>query len=824
VTPERLDFRKKAEASMETTTIKPRGILSGDLNFKEEKISLSLKSISNLIGINALSPRKPLKFGEGPITIVYGQNGSGKSGYVRLLKHACGAKNPGKLLSNVFAGTSTKQGCTFTIANDSTTKDIEWNPMLGVHDELRAVELYDSECANLYVNDENEVAYEPWILSLFSQLTEVCDQVGQALKEESSKLMSKKPKLPDSYVTTEAGAWFSKMNSTTKEVDVEVKCEWSFELENEILVLKKRLSEANPADKAKKLRKTKTSAENFSKDLEDIKDNLKSVKCDSYLLAKADALAKRRVVDEDVKKVFEGAPLTGVGCDTWKILWESARGYSENIAYLGKSFPNIDEDTNCVLCQQPLGEEAKSRFKSFEEYVKGDIEIQAISAEQNIKKLTETIGNVPTGEQLNLLMDLAGFLDEKERAKIIYFCDAIEKRKNTLINAKEKVEIFPFTSEEGLTFISEWIASVEQQASTYEEDAKGENRDELLKKVNELEAQKWLFQQKKSVEDEIQRLKLIHKYKEVQSLTNTSQLSNKKSALSNELITNEYIKRFVEELNALGGSRIKVGMNKTKTSKGHVYHQIKLKDSPTNEHTADVLSEGEFRIVSLAAFLADVEGRPNNTPFIFDDPISSLDQDFEEATVKRLVKLCGTRQVIVFTHRLSMLALLEEELKKAEFEYEVICLRHENWGVGEPGDTPIFAKKPDKALNSLLNERLAKARKAFEAEGTEAYELIAKGICSDFRILIERLLETELLADVVQRFRRAINTMGKINKLATINIEDCQLFDNFMTKYSKYEHSQSNETPVTLPKPNELHGDIIQIQTWIEDFRKRGVS
>ena len=77
----------------------------------------------------------------------------------------------------------------------------------------------------------------------------------------------------------------------------------------------------------------------------------------------------------------------------------------------------------------------------------------------------------------------------------------------------------------------------------------------------------------------------------------------------------------------------------------------------------------------LQFFLADVQGRPNNTPFIFDDPISSLDQDFEEATVNRLIKLCETRQVIVFTHRLSMLALLEEAIKKAGLEYNVINLR-----------------------------------------------------------------------------------------------------------------------------------------------------
>jgi len=52
--------------------------------------TLYLCSISDVEGVNALAPRKPLEFGKGNITIVYGNNGSGKSGYVRLLKHVCG--------------------------------------------------------------------------------------------------------------------------------------------------------------------------------------------------------------------------------------------------------------------------------------------------------------------------------------------------------------------------------------------------------------------------------------------------------------------------------------------------------------------------------------------------------------------------------------------------------------------------------------------------------------------------------------------------------------------------------------------------------------
>lgn len=57
--------------------------------------SLRLCSISDVEGVNALAPKKPLEFGKGNITIVYGNNGSGKSGYVRLLKHVCGARETG---------------------------------------------------------------------------------------------------------------------------------------------------------------------------------------------------------------------------------------------------------------------------------------------------------------------------------------------------------------------------------------------------------------------------------------------------------------------------------------------------------------------------------------------------------------------------------------------------------------------------------------------------------------------------------------------------------------------------------------------------------
>ena len=50
---------------------------------------IKLTSLSDLVNINALAERQTLTFAPNGMTVIYGDNGSGKSGYVRVLKHAC---------------------------------------------------------------------------------------------------------------------------------------------------------------------------------------------------------------------------------------------------------------------------------------------------------------------------------------------------------------------------------------------------------------------------------------------------------------------------------------------------------------------------------------------------------------------------------------------------------------------------------------------------------------------------------------------------------------------------------------------------------------
>jgi hypothetical protein len=79
------------------------------------------------------------------------------------------------------------------------------------------------------------------------------------------------------------------------------------------------------------------------------------------------------------------------------------------------------------------------------------------------------------------------------------------------------------------------------------------------------------------------------------------------------------------------------------------------------------------------------------------------------------------------------------------------------------------------------------------------------------------------LSDVIQRHRRDVNTTGKIKGLLKIKESDCGMIDDLMGRYSCYEHSQTSETPVDVPSPNELKNDIKALLIWHDEFKGRKI-
>src|ERR1700730_2674861 len=62
--------------------------------------SITLESISDIVGVNQLAPQQMLVFETGGLTVIYGPNGAGKSGYGRILKRACRSRKAGEIMAD----------------------------------------------------------------------------------------------------------------------------------------------------------------------------------------------------------------------------------------------------------------------------------------------------------------------------------------------------------------------------------------------------------------------------------------------------------------------------------------------------------------------------------------------------------------------------------------------------------------------------------------------------------------------------------------------------------------------------------------------------
>ena len=792
------------------------GIPTGSLGAQDATMPLRLESISDVQGINALSPTKPLAFGNTPLCIVYGRNGAGKSGYVRLLKHVCGARRHGDLLGNIFEAAPQPQSANLTYSDQTHTRTTSWTgqPL----PELRAVDIYDTACGLVYVNEENEVAFEPWLLRLFTKLTTTCELLNRRLETQLQAQVSTKPVFPAECANTQPATWYAALSANTRAAEADCQTAWQAEHEAKLSAINRRLAETNPAAKATTLRRQRALATEFATDLRRQYDGLSAQKCADYLQAKADAKSKRLAADQDAKKVFEKAPLAGIGTESWRLLWEAARKYSTEYAYPEVPFPSLADGSRCVLCQRDLDAESRERFQAFEAFVKGELQRQALQSEQALQALQTAIPEITETDVLRMKMDAAGIAEVADRGMIEGFLTELAKRRQTCLTARAAGNISPLPITGVLTRLDQLATELEKQAVSCDEDAKGQNRPQLETKARELRARKWLNQQRQAIDSEIARLVAVQKLQAAIDLTKTLALSRRKSILADELITSAYVNRFKTELAVLKAQRLLVDLKKTRAEVGRVYHQIKLRNTMRNVKTSDILSEGEFRIVSLAAFLADTEGRGAKTSFIFDDPISSLDQVYEEAAAQRLVDLSQHRQVIVFTHRLSLLGLLKKYSDKARVATTIVCLSRIR--TGDIADLPITLMKTKQAANRLLNERIKAAKTAFLATDEE-YEKEAKGLCRDIRILLEQVVESDLLCGIVRRYNPEVQTKGKIKHLAKITHDDCNFVDEMMTAYSRYEHSQPEEAPVELPKPDEIENDLKAIAAFIETVQNR---
>lgn len=125
------------------------------------------------------------------MNIIYGENGSGKSGYARILKKACNARDTKeRILPNVFTtGVFTPANAKFKISvNGGIDEDIDWTDGSENNTKLSNICVFDSKCARVIVDENNEVTYLPYGAHVFQALVELLRKIKIKLETEKPKI------------------------------------------------------------------------------------------------------------------------------------------------------------------------------------------------------------------------------------------------------------------------------------------------------------------------------------------------------------------------------------------------------------------------------------------------------------------------------------------------------------------------------------------------------------------------------------------------------------------------------------------------------------
>lgn len=790
--------------------------------------TIVLKKISDVINVNAIASIFPLEFAPKNLNVIYGGNGSGKSGYVRILKKVCSCRDASfKILRNVFSPeASGEQSAIITYERQGVEFDFKWNADVNeLCPELKYVHIFDSRVADIFITRENDLEYIPMGLDVFRSLGDLCGQVKEKIENEIITMPSLLPKINNNLLTTKGANWLSNLSFATQIKEIEDWSTFTEEDKEKLRKSKNRISE-DPIKKTGELKAKAARYELIVKVIETCeKVNDEQIK--EALKIRKNFEAARYAYNLASKEAFannDKYPLQGVGSEAWQILWESARKYSELVAYPGIKFPEGKEIELCVLCQQVLSEKAKGLFIEFENFVKQDIASNygAKAAELDIKtseyeKLVINIdANIPILEEIKLEdSDLASEIQD--------FLNSSNTRRDEIISGlKGGVwKKFSAFSSSPSAKLKGKIEQIRKESELVKKVSNPEEINRLKHEVEEFEAKKWISENKDAILLDVDRLKKMHLLNEAKRSTNPRGITE----ISNELVE-KYVgeglrKTFEDTINDLFPRKFRVGLD-TRGDHATTYHSIKL--TSLNEEdvsVADVVSEGEYRTIALAAFLTELLINPNHASIVFDDPVSSLDHEFRKNVAKVLAKIATNRQVIVFTHDVYFLMALVEAAKTFEVERKMCQLVCDDRGVGIcDQDIPFHAKNVNDRIKELT-KIVEKAKQVYKMDGLNAYLPYAHSLWDKFRITLERTVEEVYINDVVARYKWNVTTKGKIGRLGKITPEDCNFIDEMMDKYSTPLHDPGAETPPSPPIPEDIARDVAALNEKIKNIRNR---
>lgn len=779
---------------------------------------VSLHSLKEVTNVNALAAGQTLKFKAAGLTVIFGGNGSGKSGYSRILKQACRARSEEQILHNVFRDVPSSPASGTIVYTDAGQQlSYGWTDGGRSPDALSKITVFDSKCAAVQVDQKNAPAYLPLPLSLLHGLAEACKKLRVELQSERDSLSKLIPPTLRNAKTKPGTAVSGLLASLSGRTSPGAARSLSVLTPDEVNQLAAyRAAKTDPELTKRRLQNLLRRLGGVTSRLEAASAAFSEEHLERFRIAREDASAKAAAAKAASAEAFSKEPLTGMDSDAWRALWDAARTYSETEAYPGIPFPNTEVEARCLLCQRELDGPSSKRLLSFEEFVKNKARTASDEAQQLLDDLRGELENSLPAKS-DRLEDIAFLRDEVEDVHLANlltrsYADFSTRRRRAMAGTGSNRQSLPSL----LPKLHRLAADFSKQLQHLAEVSRSEESLELQDQLAELEDRVWLGTVLDDVLKEIKRQELLESFEAAIADTRTGRITRKSSEVADALVKARWCSRFKDELRKLGVDHLAVDLRRDAGDSGTARFSIVLNQTSGNISPKLVLSEGEYRCIALAGCLSELSTTEDRSGIIFDDPISSLDHDHRDQVAKRLVEEAIQRQVIVFTHDIPFLFMLDRASRAANVAplYQTISSVLERKTAGFCSAQLPFHYQPVRDAVGGLKTYFEQTRNLHMAGRVEEWNKCVDTISMRLRKCWEAAV-AEILSPVVERFHQKVDTARLIAVTALTEADVLKMREAYR-RCSELHHDGGPALMRPLADPDSIAAEIDALDDWLE--------
>ena len=774
-----------------------------------EGAPLSLQEIKSLKNVNAIPESSRVTFGP-QLTVIYGHNGAGKSGFARILSCACFSRSSSQIIRNIYDDDAHDVPATanFVVDRGNGFDDEITFTDGDEHDDLKRVSVFDSSVARIHLAKENELGFQPAGFDVFDEAIRSIGLIAQKLEADINaktrpnkfdQLFADPGPVADKIAGLNAKSDFAELHALATFGDAEKK------RLDEVARQEQELLAKSPVETLKALATAKA-------DVEALQKKVANLAC---ALGKAACATARGLLDGHKDALLEALKagsetvsnplLNQTGSVYWDgfVLASRELGQLENKAYPAEGDP-------CLLCHRPLDAPSASLISRMWGFLDHEARNAAVLADQQVNNYVTQLKALDCSllpNESRVRSDLS-----KINPALVSELDAasanFEARRSALVSALERGVTAAIPTDD-LAAPDQQLGKAFEDIETQEAALREGKFDELLAKFKvEHIALRQRQVISKNIDDVVAFVEdLAWIEKAGGSRLNTRFVTDRQKVVFEKLIEGNYKDRLKDECQKLDCSL--PFEFKARGSAGKTLRGLKAKGGYKPD---DIFSEGEQRALSLADFLTEVNLNPTSAAIVLDDPVTSLDHQRKIAIAKRLVEEASVRQVIVFTHDLVFLTLLSDHAETANHD----LLGH--W-VERQGSVPGHVNINETPANTKIYRKTTKAKEFLEgaknASGREKVDLVRSG-AGALRRTIEEVVVFHLFKDTVRRWNEQIR-LGCVTKIQwsdEIADEIVALQDD--TSRLLEGHSNSEEYAAGMPDVDQLEKLVVRVDDLID--------